>query len=42
MQFSSGCVVSDCCSAPLLELEIDICSSCLEHCDVIEELEYED
>lgn len=25
--------VSNCCSAPLLDFESDICSDCLEHCD---------
>lgn len=26
--------VSNCCSAPLLDFESDICSQCLEHCDI--------
>ena len=26
--------VSNCCGASLLDLESDICSDCLEHCDV--------
>ena len=25
--------VSNCCGAPLLDFESDICSDCLEHCD---------
>ena len=27
--------VSNCCSAPLLPIETDICSYCYEHCDPI-------
>ena len=26
-------IVSNCCGAPLLHIESDICSQCLEHCD---------
>ena len=34
-------IVSNCCSATLLDLESDLCSQCLEHCDPIN-LEEED
>ena len=27
-------IISNCCGASLLDLESDICSDCLEHCDV--------
>jgi len=26
-------IISDCCGASLLDLESDICSDCLEHCE---------
>ena len=29
-------VVSNCCGAPLLPIETDICAQCFEHCDLIE------
>jgi hypothetical protein len=32
-----GPVVSDCCCAPLLELETPICSECGEHCSELED-----
>ena len=42
MVLSSGRFVSNCCDAPLIAIEIDVCSKCMEHCEAIEELEYED
>lgn len=32
---------SDCCGAPLYDLETEICSKCKEHCESIDEKEPE-
>lgn len=29
-------IVSNCCSAPLVPIETEICSECYEHCEAVE------